>query len=106
MFEVRIAANDPAWVIGSPVRVALPNSDPRELIAISRDALLLRGTEIFVLRVTDENTVERIKVSTGIGLGSQVEVIGNVADGDRIIIRGAERLQPGQSVVVTELKQG
>ena len=27
MFEVRIAANDPAWIIGSPVRIALPNSE-------------------------------------------------------------------------------
>ena len=102
MFEIRIAANDPAWVVGSPVRVALPSSDPRQLVAIPRDALVLRGSEVYVLRVTAENTVEKIKVNTGIGLGSMVEVIGDVADGDRVIVRGAERLQSGQSVVVTD----
>jgi len=101
MFEIRVAANDPAWVVGSPVRVALPNSDPRELVAIPRDALVLRGSEIYVLRVTAENTVEKVKVGTGIGLGKMVEVIGDVSDGDRLIIRGAERLQPGQSVVIS-----
>ena len=100
MFEVRIAANDPNWVIGSPVRVALPNSDPRQLVAVPRDALVLRGSEIFVLRVTPDNVVEKITVNTGIGLGSLVEVIGNVKGGDRVVIRGAERLQPGQPVVV------
>jgi hypothetical protein len=87
-------------VIGSPVRVALPNGEPRQLVAVPRDALVLRGSEIFVLRVTPDNVVEKISVSTGIGLGSLVEVIGDVSGGDRVITRGAERLQPGQSVVV------
>jgi RND family efflux transporter MFP subunit len=101
MFEVRIAAEDPAWVIGSPVRVALPNSDPRELVAIPRDALVLRGSEMFILRVTTDNTVEKVTVDTGIGLGKLVEIIGDVSDGDRVVTRGAERLQPGQTVVIT-----
>jgi len=100
MFEVRIAANNPEWVVGSPVRVALPNSDPRKLVAVPRDALVLRGSEMFVLRVTDENVVEKVSVATGIGLGSLVEVIGDVSGGDRVITRGAERLQPGQEVVI------
>ena len=102
MFEVRIAADDPAWIIGSPVRVALPNSEPRELVAIPRDALVLRGTEIFVMRVNADNTVERVDVQTGIGLGGYVEVTGAVNDGDRIVIRGGERLQPGQSVKISK----
>ncbi len=102
MFEVRIAADDPAWIIGSAVRVALPNSNPRELVAIPRDALVLRGSEMFVLRVTADNTVEKITVDTGIGLGNLVEVIGDLSNGDRIVTRGAERLQPGQTVVIAE----
>lgn len=102
MFEVRIAANDPAWVVGSPVRVALPNSDPRQLVAVPRDALVLRGSEMFVLRVTSENVVEKVHVDTGIGLGSLVEVIGKVSGGDRVVTRGAERLKHGQQVVVSK----
>jgi RND family efflux transporter MFP subunit len=102
MFEIRIAANDPAWVVGSPVRVALPSSDPRELVAIPRDALVLRGAEVYVLRVKADNTVEKVKVDTGIGLGTMVEVIGDLSDGDRVIVRGAERLQSGQSVAVID----
>ena len=101
MFEVRIAANNPAWVIGSPVRVALPNSDPRELVAVPRDALVLRGSEMFVLRVMPDNTVEKVSVDTGVGLGKLVEIIGDVSGGDRIVTRGAERLQPGQLVVIS-----
>lgn len=102
MFEVRIAANNPAWIIGSPVRVALPSSEPRELVAIPRDGLVLRGSNIFVMRVNSDNTVERVEVETGIGLGGFVEVIGNVNQGDRIITRGGERVQVGQAVTIAE----
>ena len=102
MFEVRIAANDPAWIIGSPVRIALPNSEPRELVAIPRDGLVLRGNNIYVMRVNSDNTVEKITVETGIGLGGFVEVIGNVEQGDRIITRGGERIQAGQAVTISE----
>jgi RND family efflux transporter MFP subunit len=102
MFEVRIAADNPAWIIGSPVRVALPNSELRELVAIPRDGLVLRGSNIFVMRVNNENTVEKVAVKTGIGLGGFVEVIGNVDQGDRIITRGGERVEAGQVVSISE----
>jgi RND family efflux transporter MFP subunit len=102
MFEVRVAANDPAWIIGSPVRIALPNSEPRELVAIPRDGLVLRGSNIYVMRVNHDNTVEKVAVETGIGLGGFVEVIGNVNQGDRIITRGGERIQPGQVVTISD----
>lgn len=101
MFEVRVAANNPAWIIGSPVRVALPNSKPRELVAIPRDGLVLRGSNIFVMRVNSDNTVEKVSVETGIGLGGFVEVIGNVNQGDRIITRGGERIEAGQVVSIS-----
>ncbi len=101
MFEIRIAAVNPAWIIGSPVRVALPNSESRELVAIPRDGLVLRGTNIFVMVVNTDNTVEKVSVETGIGLGGFVEVIGNVEQGDLIVTRGGERLQSGQAVTIT-----
>lgn len=102
MFEVRVEANNPAWIIGSPVRIALPNSEPRELVAIPRDGLVLRGNNIYVMRVNNDNMVEKITVETGIGLGGFVEVIGEVEQGDRIITRGGERIQAGQAVTITE----
>ncbi|HSM68963.1 MAG TPA: efflux RND transporter periplasmic adaptor subunit, partial [Xanthomonadales bacterium] len=102
MFELRIEAGDPAWIVGSPVRVALPNSEPRDLVAIPRDALVLRGDDVYVMRVKPDNTVERITVETGIGLGGFVEVIGEVSQGDRIVTRGGERLQSGQAVSIAD----
>jgi RND family efflux transporter MFP subunit len=102
MFEVRVEANNPAWIIGSPVRIALTKSETRELVAIPRDGLVLRGNDIYVMRVNSDNTVEKVAVETGIGLGGFVEVIGKVDQGDRIITRGGERIQPGQAVTISD----
>ncbi len=100
MIEIRVEVDRPEWVIGSAVRVAIPTSDERRVVAVPRDSLVLRGNEIFVYRVAEDSTVERLEVKTGAGLGSYVEAIGDVQVGDSLVIRGAERLQPGQAVSI------
>jgi multidrug efflux pump subunit AcrA (membrane-fusion protein) len=98
--EVRVSLPDGYWPIGSPVSVELPTSAPLSVVAVPRDAVILRQDETYILRVTPGSTVERVPVSTGIGSGGLVEVKGKVTAGDRVIIRGGERLQPGQSVSI------
>ncbi len=102
LVEIRVALAQPEWVIGGPVQVALPTSESRPLVSIPRDALVLRGNETFVYRVSAEETAERVDVQTGIGLGQRVEVIGEILAGDRLVVRGGERLSPGQAVNVIE----
>jgi hypothetical protein len=41
-------------------------------------------------------------VTTGIGTGQQIEVIGDLGDGDTVITRGNERLRPGQVVSIMQ----
>lgn len=100
MIEVRIALDGQPWPIGSAVRVALPTSEPTEVVAVPRDALILRADQTFLFKVGADNTVEQVPVQTGIGNGSHIEVRGDVADGDQIVTRGGERLRPGQPVTV------
>jgi RND family efflux transporter MFP subunit len=98
--EVRVSLPDGSWPIGSPVSVELPTSAPLSVVAVPRDAVILRQDETYILRVTPGRTVERVPVSTGVGSGGLVEVKGKVSAGDRVIVRGGERLQPGQSVSI------
>lgn len=98
--EVRIALPDGIWPIGSPVSVELPTSQPVNVVAVPRDAVILRQDEAYILRVTSGSKVERVPVSTGVGSGGLVEVKGAVSAGDRVIVRGGERLQPGESVSI------
>lgn len=100
MFEMRVDAQNPRWRIGSPVQVALPEHSYAPEVTIPRDALVLRGDRQFVYRLIDETSVEQIDVQTGMGLGNLIEVLQGLQVGDEIVVRGAERLQPGQPIQI------
>ncbi len=99
VFELRLDTEAPLPV-GQTVRVTIPTANVREVLAVPRDALVLRGDGIAVFIVGEDNTARRIRVTTGIGTGDWIEVNGPIQDGDRVVIRGNERLRPGQEVSV------
>ncbi len=94
-FEIRVDLEGVSAVIGMPVRVAVPSSLPRQVVAVPRDAIVLRAEGAFVYRVSAENTAERLQVQIGASSGNLVEVRGPVAAGDQVVIRGAEFLGSG-----------
>ena len=51
-------------------------------------------------------TKAALKNPSGVGFESLIEVRGNVGAGDKIVVRGGERLQPGQSVVISSGDNG
>ena len=97
--EIRVGMDADHWFPGTPVRVQVPNSDSRTVLLVSRDALVLRDKEVYVYRVTAEGRAERVRVETGLGDGALVSVVGKLNAGDKVIIRGAERLKDGQAVM-------
>ena len=103
MFEVRVELpEDPQspWVVGAAVRCALPQSAGGRVVAVPRDALILRHGETYLMKVTGDRTVERVTVTTGAAEGELIEVRGTIAAGERVVVRGGERLRPGQAVSV------
>lgn len=98
--EVRVALDGVSLPIGTPVQVALPTAEPREVVAVPRDALVLRKDGTYVMRVDADGRVERLPVEAGAVQRGMVEVHGGVHAGDRLVVRGGERLQPGQSLTV------
>jgi len=101
-FEVRVVLSDAAWLVGTPVEVSLPASAARTAVTVPRDALVIRQNHSYVLRVTRANTVEQLDVTPGVGVADAVEVRGPLAPGDRLVVRGAERLAAGQAVKVID----
>ncbi|MBE1298925.1 MAG: efflux RND transporter periplasmic adaptor subunit [Alteromonadaceae bacterium] len=98
MMEIRVALEPGDFPIGSAVRVALPHSEAHEATTVMRDALVLRQAGTFVYMIDEENNAHQVPVTTGIGLGNRVEVMGDLQNADNVVIRGAERLRPGQKV--------
>jgi membrane fusion protein, multidrug efflux system len=101
-FEVRVTLSDGAWLVGAPVEVSLPASAARTAVTVPRDALVIRQNHSYVLRVTRTNTVEELDVTAGPGIADAVEVSGPLSPGDRLVVRGGERLVAGQVVRVID----
>ena len=100
MVEVRLAVADGDWLVGTPVQVSLPGATPVTAVAIPRDALVERGGQAFVYKVADDGTAEQIVATVQSTVGLWISIAGGIEPGDRVIVRGAERLAPGQAVEV------
>jgi len=100
MVEVRLSVSNQPWIVGTPVKISLPKDAPVRAVAVPRDALVLKGSSMFVFRITDDNKAEQIRADIGATVGLWVAISSGVNAGDKIVIRGAERLQPGQDVIV------
>ena len=97
-----MSLGSPEWLVGTPVEVSLPSAAVRTAVTVPRDALVIRQNHSYVLRVTRANTVEELDVTPGAGIADVVEVRGPLAAGDRLVIRGGERLASGQAVRVID----
>jgi len=100
MFEVRLDAEPNLWTVGESVRLTMPTAAAKEVLAIPRDALVLRREGASVFKVTDESTVVQVRVTLGLGAGALIEVFGDLVAGDEVVVRGAEGLSDGMSVAV------
>jgi RND family efflux transporter MFP subunit len=100
MVELRIALDDRTWRVGAPVRVEIAPTALRAVVTVPRDAVILRQGSSYVMRVKADNTAERVAVNIGPGRANHVQIDGRVQAGDRVVVRGGERLEPGQSVKV------
>jgi len=101
-FELRLDLEGKPFPVGQTLRISIPTSDSREVLTVPRDALVLRpeGQSVFVIDANDE--AQQVSVTVGVGQGDYIEVLGTVSPGDRVVIRGNERLQPGQAVTVMD----
>ncbi len=98
LYELRLTLVENGWLAGQTVQVAVPTAATRKVIAVPRDALVLRRDGARVFRIKDDNTADPVGVETGVAVGDYIEVQGGIKSGDRVVIRGGERLQPGQIV--------
>ncbi len=94
-----------SYVVGAAVQVGLPSTRAEQVVAVPRDALVLRNDGTYIFRINDDDTAERLAVKTGASNVGYVAVtvlnLGDsavIASGDKIVVRGGERLRPGQSV--------
>jgi len=102
LYDLRLRVKGAGWRAGQSVRLSVPTGPAREVLAIPRDALVLRSDGASVYRISNEQKAEKLGVQTGIASGDKIQIHGSLKEGDLVVIRGSERLRPGQSVKIQE----
>jgi RND family efflux transporter MFP subunit len=86
---------------GEAVNVLIPTQTPRKVVAIPRDALVIRRNGTYVFTVV-ENKSHKVDILTGMAQGDLIEAKGLLSASDTVIVRGNERLQDQQEVNILE----
>ena len=102
MVEIRLSAGDSEWLVGTPVQISLPSDAPVSTVAVPRDALVERSGQSFVYKVSGDSVAEQVTVQIRSVVGLWVGIANGIAPGDQVIVRGAERLSPGQAVEIID----
>jgi len=87
-----------ALVSGLFVRVRIPVSKPYEALMVPEKALATDQSIKFVYVVGADNTATRRSVELGEQRGEMRIVASGLAAGDRVIVKGLQRVKPGQKV--------
>lgn len=84
------------------------NRPERQALFIPEEALMPQGERQFVLGVNreDNNKVARHEVGIGARWPGRVEITAGLAPGDAVITHGAQKVRPGQTVVIGAVDDG
>ena len=99
-FEPEFNGTESPLADAQSVTVEVPAGEARYILTVHKDAIVKsRGQNI--VYVVDDGVAVLRNVSLGEAVGSRLEVIEGLAEGERAVVRGNERLQPGTKVSVT-----
>ena len=90
--------------IGSTVTLQLPVSAPRKVVSVPKDALLQGRGGWMVYVVVDKKAQPR-PVKLGQAVRERIEITSGLKAGEDVVVRGNERLRPGQSVRPQHVKK-
>lgn len=90
--------------IGAALKVRWPSAKATATLTVPADAIVRRAEGIHLIRVAD-GIAHRVPVTLGVQDGQRIAVTGVLKEGDQVVIRGAERLEDGTAVQVTEPEQ-
>lgn len=94
---------------GMFARVTLPVGEHSDALFVPKDALVLaeRGASVCIFEPdkgdTKRGQVRLVPVEMGVASEGLIEVKGPFKAGDKVVVRGNERLRPGQRVRVSEV---
>ncbi len=96
-FIPRFSAPRAGLAANQSVTLSLPAGPPRDVVTVHKDAILnLKGKTMAF--VAESGTASIRPLNLGEAVGGRFEVLGGIAPGTLVIVRGNERLRPGQKI--------
>ncbi|MEM7406596.1 MAG: efflux RND transporter periplasmic adaptor subunit [Pseudomonadota bacterium] len=95
--RLRVAALAAPAAVNQSVTVHVPVGASRQVLSVHKDAVLNRGGKSLVYVVVEDKATIR-PVALGEAVGARLEVLQGLGEGDLVVVRGNERLRPGQAV--------
>ncbi|MEM6824642.1 MAG: efflux RND transporter periplasmic adaptor subunit [Pseudomonadota bacterium] len=83
--------------VGEAITVNIPAGETRDVISVPKDALV-QGGQGWMVFVDEDGAAQPRPVQIGAAVGGWFEVISGLTTGDRVVVRGNERLRPGQPI--------
>jgi RND family efflux transporter MFP subunit len=99
--ENRMPDGLPLLKAGMFARVTLAVGKPTMHALVPKDAVVLGGPSPMVFAAVttgDKTTVRPVPVKLGPAQGTWIAVIGDVKEGEQVIVEGNERVRPGQEI--------
>lgn len=93
-------ATDRPLAAGQSVTVHVPAGPARKVLTVHKDAVIPRETGDLVF-VVEDGTAQARPVQLGQAVGDRFRVESGLQAGERAVVRGNERLRPGDKVRVT-----
>ena len=84
---------------GQSVTVQLPVGARRDVLSVHKDAIVRQGDQAVVYLFNDGKAAVR-PVQLGVEVGARFEVVDGLSGGELTVVRGNERLRPGQPLTI------
>jgi RND family efflux transporter MFP subunit len=81
------------------VTLDIPIGPERSVLSVHKDAIVTRQGKDTVF-VAKDGEVEARQVKLGAAVGSRMEVLAGLGEGEQVVVRGNERLRPGAKIQV------
>ena len=98
-FTPRFAPVQKPLAVNQSATVMVPTGAGREVLTVHKDAIVRNQGQAFVY-VAADGTAQIRPVQLGAAVGGRFEVLGGLGPGEPVVVRGNERLRPGQAITV------
>ncbi|MDE0391602.1 MAG: efflux RND transporter periplasmic adaptor subunit [Rhodospirillales bacterium] len=98
-FTPRFGPVSKPLAINQSATVMVPTGAGREVLTVHKDAIVRNQGQAFVY-VASDGTAQIRPVQLGAAVGGRFEVLGGLGPGEPVVVRGNERLRPGQAITV------